>query len=96
MQHFDLNNRYSIFVTISHLLKFLFREPRFHLSSPSSPFLSLSRLKTLEFPIEPPAHLAFFIFEVLDPDASDTAICFNSASSSSELIKIPSQAFSCS
>ena len=91
MQHFDLNYRYNILITISHLLKFLFREPRFHPSSPSSPFPSLSRLKTLEFPIEPPAHLAFFAFEVPDPDVFDTVICFNSASSSSELITISSR-----
>ena len=37
MQHFDLYNRSSILITISYLLKFLFREPRFHPSSPSSP-----------------------------------------------------------
>ena len=37
MQHFDLYNRYSILITISHLLKFLFGEARFHPSSPSSP-----------------------------------------------------------
>ena len=96
MQHFDLYNRYSILITISHLLKLLFREPRFHPSSSSSPFPSRSRLKTLESPIEPPAHLAFFAFEVPDPDVFDTVICFNSASSSSELITISSQAFSCS
>ena len=96
MQHFDLYNRCNILITISHLLKFLFCEPRFHPSSPSSPFPSLSRLKTLEFPIEAPAHLAFFDFEVPDPDVFDTVICFNSASSSSELITISSQAFSCS
>ena len=86
MQHFDLYNRYNILITISQLLKFLFREPRFHLSSPSSPFPSLSRLKTLKFPIELLAHLAFFAFEVPDPDVFDTVICFNSVSSSSELI----------
>ena len=44
MQHFDLYNRYSILVTIFLLLKFLFREPRFHPSSPSSPFLQDSRV----------------------------------------------------
>ena len=93
MQHFDLYNSYNILITISHLLKFLFREPRFHPSSLSSPFPSLSRLKTPEFPIEPPAHLAFFAFEVPDPDVFDTVICFNNASSSSELITISSQAF---
>ena len=37
MQHFDLYNRSSILITISYLLKFLFREPRFHPSSLSSP-----------------------------------------------------------
>ena len=94
MQQFDLYNRYNILITISRLLKFLFREPRFHPSSPSSPFPSLSRLKILEFPIELPAHLAFIAFEVPDPDVFDTVICFNSASSSSELITISSQAFS--
>ena len=71
MQHFDLYNSYNILITISHLLKFLFREPRFHPSSLSSPFPPLSRLKTPEFPIEPPAHLAFFAFEVPDPDVFD-------------------------
>ena len=96
MQHFDLYSKYSILITIFDSLKFLFREPRFHPSSPSSPFPCLSRLKTLEIPIEPPAHLAFFAFEVPDPDIFDTVICFNSASSSSELITFSSQAFSCS
>ena len=95
MQHFDSYNRYNILITISHLLKFLFCEPGFHPSSPSSPFPSLSRLKIPEFTIEPPAHLAFFALEVPDPDVFDTVICFNSASSSSELIMISSQAFSC-
>ena len=96
MQHFDSYNRISILITISHSLKFLFREPRFHPSLLPSPFPSLSRLKTLEFATEPPAHLAFFAFEMLGLDVFDTAICFNSASSSSELITISSQAFSCS
>ena len=59
MQHFDLYNRYNILIKISYLLKFLFREPRFLPSSPSSPFPSLSRLKTLEFLTEPPAHSRF-------------------------------------
>ena len=44
MQHFDLYNRYSILVTIFTLLKFLFRESKFHSDSHSSP-PSLSRLK---------------------------------------------------
>ena len=96
MQHFDLYNRYNIVITISHLLKLLFRDPRFHPSSPSSPFPSLSRLTTLEFPIKPPAHLAFFAFEVPDLGIFDHVICFNKDSSSSELITISSQAFSCS
>ena len=46
MQHFDLYNRSSILITISYSLKFLFREPRFHPSSPSR--TSLSRLSTAE------------------------------------------------
>ena len=95
MQHFDLYNKYSTLITISDSLKLLFREPRIHPSSRSSP-LSFSRLKTLESPFEPPAHLAFFDLQVLDPDVLDTANCLNSASSSSELITISSQAFSCS
>ena len=92
MQHFDLYNKYSILITISDSLKLLFREPRFYPSSRSSP-LPLSRLKT---PFEPPAHFALFAFEVKDPDVLDTANCLNSASSSSELSTISSQAFSCS
>ena len=44
MQHFDLYSKYSILITISDSLKFLFREPRFHPDSHSSP-PSLSRLK---------------------------------------------------
>ena len=88
MQHFDLHNRYSILITISRSLKILFRELRFHPSLPSSPFPFLSRLKTLEFRTELPAHFAFCAFEVLGPDTLDTAICLNTASSSSELITI--------
>ena len=79
MQHFDLYSKYSIFITISDPLKFLFREPRFHPNSRSSP-LSFSRLKTL---FEPPAHFALFALEVPDPEVLDTANCLNSASSSS-------------
>ena len=92
MQHFDLYSKYSILITISDSLKFLFREPRFYPNSRSSP-PSLSRLKTLS---EPPAHFAPFALEVPDPEVLDTANCLNSASSSSELITISSQAFSCS
>ena len=44
MQHFDLYSKYNILITISDSLKFLFREPRFHLDSHSRP-PSLSRLK---------------------------------------------------
>ena len=40
MQLFDLYNRYSILITISVLLKFLFREPRFHPDPHSSPLPS--------------------------------------------------------
>ena len=44
MQHFDLYSKYSILITIFALLKFLFRESKFHPDPRSSP-LSLSRLK---------------------------------------------------
>ena len=44
MQHLDLYSKYSILITISDSLKFLFRESRFHPDSHSSP-PSLSRLK---------------------------------------------------
>ena len=44
MQHFDLYSKYSILITIFVLLKFLFRESKFHPDPRSSP-LSLSRLK---------------------------------------------------
>ena len=75
MQLFGLYNRYSILITVSRPIKFLFHEFRFHPSSPSSPFPSLSRLKTLEPPTELPAHFVFFAFEVLGPDTLDNAIC---------------------
>ena len=92
MQHFDLYNKYSILITIFALLKFLFRESKFHSDPRSSP---LSPLKTQD-PSEPPTHLALFALEVLHPEVLDTANCLNSSSSSSELITISSQAFSCS
>ena len=44
MQHFDLYSKYSILITIFALLKFLFRESKFHPDPRSSP-PSLSRLK---------------------------------------------------
>ena len=44
-QHFDLYNNHSILITIFRFVKFFFRELRFHPSSHSSPFLTLSRLK---------------------------------------------------
>ena len=44
MQHFHLYIIYSILITISDSLKFLFREPRFH-PDPHSSLPSLSRLK---------------------------------------------------
>ena len=44
MQHLDPYSKYSILITISDSLKFLFRESRFHPDSHSSP-PSLSRLK---------------------------------------------------
>ena len=44
MQHFDSYSKYSILITISDSLKFLFCEARFHPDSHSSP-PSLSRLK---------------------------------------------------
>ena len=92
MQHFDLYNKYSILITIFALLKLLFRESRFHPDPRSSPPFPL---KTQD-PFEPPAHLALFALEVLHPEVLDTANCLNSSSSSSELITISSQAFSCS
>ena len=92
MQHFDLYNKYSILITIFALLKLLFRESKFHTDPRSSP---LFPLKTQD-PFEPPAHLALFALEVLHPEVLDTANCLNSSSSSSELITISSQAFSCS
>ena len=92
MQHFDLYNKYSILITIFALLKLLFRESKFHPDPRSSP---LSPLKTQD-PYEPPTHLALFALEVLHPEVLDTANCLNSSSSSSELITISSQAFSCS
>ena len=92
MQHFDLYNKYSILITIFALLKLLFRESKFHPDPRSSP---LFPLKTQD-PFEPPAHLALFALEVLHPEVLDTANCLNSSSSSSELITISSQAFSCS
>ena len=95
MQHFDLYNRSSILITISYSLKFLFRELRFHPSSPSSP-LPLKTQDSRNFSFEPLSQFVFFALEVPDPDIFDTVICSNSASSSSELITISSQAFSCS
>ena len=92
MQHFDLYNKYSILITIFALLKLLFRESKFHPDPRSSPPFPL---KTQD-PFEPPAHLALFALEVLHPEVLDTANCLNSSSSSSELITISSQAFSCS
>ena len=92
MQHFDLYSKYSILITISDSLKFLFREPRFHPDSHSSPPF---RLKTQDL-FEPSAHFALFALEVPSPEVLDTANCLNSSSSSSELITISSQAFSCS
>ena len=92
MQHFDLYNKFSILITIFALLKLLFRESKFHPDPRSSP---LSPLKTQD-PYEPPTHLALFALEVLHPEVLDTANCLNSSSSSSELITISSQAFSCS
>ena len=94
MHYFDLYSKYNILITISDSLKFLFREPRFHPDSHSSP-PSLSRLKTQDL-FEPIAHFALFALEVPYPEVLDTANCFNSSSSSSELITISSQAFSCS
>ena len=44
VQHFHLFSKYSILITISDSLKFLFREPRFH-PDPHSSLPSLSRLK---------------------------------------------------
>ena len=92
IQHFDLYTKYSILITIFALLKLLFRESKFHPDPRSSPPFPL---KTQD-PFEPPAHLALFALEVLHPEVLDTANCFNSSSSSSELITISSQAFSCS
>ena len=92
MQHFDLYNKYSILITIFALLKLLFRESKFHPDPRSSPPFPL---KTQD-PFEPPAHLALFALEVLHPEVLDTANCLNSSSSSSELITISSQVFSCS
>ena len=92
MQHFDLYNKYSILITIFALLRLLFRESKFHPDPRSSPPFPL---KTQD-PFEPPAHLALFALEVLHPEVLDTANCLNSSSSSSELITISSQAFSCS
>ena len=92
MQHFDSYSKCSILITISDSLKFLFREPRFHPNSRSSP-PSFLRIKTL---FEPAAHFALFALEMPDPEVLYTANCLNSASSSSELITISSQAFSCS
>ena len=84
MQHFDLYNKYSILITIFALLKLLFRESKFHPDPRSSP----------PFPLKTQDPL--FALEVLHPEVLDTAICLNSSSSSSELITISSQAFSCS
>ena len=92
MQHFDLYSKYSILITISDSLKFLFREPRFHPDSHSSPPFPL---KTQDL-FEPSAHFALFALEVPSPEVLDTANCLNSSSSSSELITISSQDFSCS
>ena len=92
MQHFDLYNKYSILITIFALLKLLFRESKFH----PDPRSSLPTPLKTQDPFEPPAHLALFALEVLHPEVLDTANCLNSSSSSSELITISSQAFSCS
>ena len=92
MQYFHLYNKFSILITIFALLKLLFHESWFHPDPRSSPPFPL---KTQD-PFEPPAHLALFALEVLHPEVLDTANCLNSSSSSSELITISSQAFSCS